>query len=100
MLPAGFEIENPLLYKNTSLYPWLPNNVVAHMAEARDDRFVASFNGAENMKSFAISYIVRASFQGEFVFPAPYIESMYRPQFFGNGTRGTIKIEPRSDVKE
>ena len=100
LLPAGFEIENPLLYKNTNLYPWLLNSIFPNMAEGRDDRFVASFNSTENMKTFTLSYMVRASFQGEFVFPAPYIESMYRPQFFGTSTRGKIRIEPRSEEKE
>lgn len=92
LLPAGFEIENPHLYKTPDLYPFLSDLLVPLMAEGRDDRFVASFKGDSHAKSFTLAYMVRASFQGSYAYPAPFVESMYRPEIHGLGIRGQIKV--------
>jgi uncharacterized protein YfaS (alpha-2-macroglobulin family) len=95
LLPAGFEIDNAHPYKNLDRYPFLSNVIAPLMAEGRDDRFVSSFKAEERMNQFTLAYVVRASFKGSFTFPAPYVESMYRPEFFGQGARGQMMVVPR-----
>lgn len=92
LLPAGFEIDNAHLYKNLNNYAWLSNIVTPLMAEGRDDRYVASFKTERSQKQFSLCYLVCASFKGAFIIPAPYIESMYRPEFFGQGQRERMSV--------
>ena len=92
LLPAGFEIDNAHLHKNLNNYPWLSNVVTPLMVEGRDDRYVASFKTERSQKQFTLCYLVRASFKGTFILPAPYVESMYRPEFFGSGQRENISV--------
>ncbi|MDP1724226.1 MAG: alpha-2-macroglobulin [Alphaproteobacteria bacterium] len=92
LLPTGFEIDNAHLHKNLNNYPWLSNVVTPLMVEGRDDRYVASFKTERSQKQFTLCYLVRASFKGTFILPAPYMESMYRPEFFGSGQRERISV--------
>ena len=57
---------------------------------ARDDRYVAALDLRGDDK-FQVQYIARAVTRGIYVLPAPYIESMYRPDRFARGE--VIKIE-------
>jgi len=102
MLPAGFEIETVLrpedgLFRNGKKgpYEWLGEIAEFDIAEARDDRFVASkrhqrwyrYDKGENA-----AYIVRAVTPGEFAMPGALIEDMYRAQDLARTAIGKIKI--------
>ena len=102
MLPAGFEIETVLqpkdgLYRNGKKgpYEWLGEIAEFDIAEARDDRFVASkrhqrwyrYDKGENA-----AYIVRAVTPGEFAMPGAMIEDMYRAQDMARTAIGKITI--------
>ena len=90
-LPAGFEIENPVLVSSgsTANLPWLTDTTWATHTEFRDDRFVASFT--ESTGKFA--YMVRAVAPGQYSHPGAYVEDMYRPEINARSSHGTIAVE-------
>ncbi len=93
LLPAGFEIEAVLSARGDKArgYAWLPGLTRTNVAEARDDRFVASFNVGSTYRSnrrrnepqpnpkYHVAYMVRAVTPGTYVVPAAVTEDMYRP---------------------
>ena len=93
LLPAGLEIENARLEGNRDLenLAWLDNLSPVDNVEQRDDQFAAalSFAGATGFK---IAYIVRAVTPGSYVYPAPYVEDMYRPYQFARGKAGFLEV--------
>jgi alpha-2-macroglobulin len=90
-LPAGFEIENPVLVSSGGLanIPWLSDTTWAGYTEFRDDRFVASFTNS----SAKLAYMVRAVAPGTYAHPGAYVEDMYRPGINGRTVTGTIVVE-------
>jgi uncharacterized protein YfaS (alpha-2-macroglobulin family) len=96
LLPAGFEIEDAKLTDEnaTRSFAWLGNLTTADRLEGRDDRFFTALTLHKNNPDFRLAYIVRAVSSGKFVYPAPYVESMYQPNFFAVGKVGTLGITP------
>ncbi len=87
LLPAGFEIETILRPEDGAIkngrsqgpYAWLGKIARLQVAEARDDRFVASL-ATNNSNHHRSAYIVRAVTPGTFTMPGVVIEDMYRPE--------------------
>jgi hypothetical protein len=101
-LPAGLEIENGKLTDGATLdgLPflkaggWIDGDVAPVHSEARDDRFVAAFEGGTDKKaSFGAAYIARAVSPGRYVHPAAVVEDMYRPDRFGRTAFGQVDIQ-------
>lgn len=96
LLPAGLEIEDAKLTDENAAhnFAWLGNLTKADRLEGRDDRFFAAITLNKNTPDFRLAYIVRAVSSGKFIYPAPYVESMYRPNFFAVGKMGTLGVTP------
>lgn len=96
LLPAGFEIEDSKLTPENTIdnFTWLSNITKADRIEGRDDRFFAALTLRKSDPNFTLAYIVRAVSLGKFIYPAPYVESMYRPNFFALGKVGTLDVTP------
>jgi uncharacterized protein YfaS (alpha-2-macroglobulin family) len=95
-LPAGLEIENPNLSEGVSTegLAFTKSDLAPVHMEARDDRYVASFDRMGSQKpEFSVAYVVRAVTPGSYVHPAPVVEDMYRPDRFGRGASGMIEIQ-------
>jgi uncharacterized protein YfaS (alpha-2-macroglobulin family) len=95
-LPAGIEIDNPDLFDggSTDGLSWLKRNIEPTHTEARDDRYVATFNrDGKDKATFTIAYIVRAVTPGRYVLPPASIEDMYRPDRFGRTGFGTLVVQ-------
>ena len=67
LLPAGFEIDNPVSVSSADLanFRWLAQTEAAHL-EFRDDRFVAAFNREKRRQHFTLAYVVRAVTPGTY----------------------------------
>lgn len=96
LLPAGFEIEAVLTNSDVGErgpYSFIPALSSPQIAEARDDRFVASittYPSREAVTRFA--YVVRAVTPGEFVMPGAVAEDMYAPDVFARTEAGRVVI--------
>jgi uncharacterized protein YfaS (alpha-2-macroglobulin family) len=120
LLPAGFEIEGivPRVKKDdntTPTYPFVTNPTRTRMKEARDDRFFATFtlgskefpdgykpwwyyswyNADDEIGTYAVAYIVRATTPGTFVLPAARVEDMYRAEIYARTATGKVVIAAR-----
>ena len=107
LLPAGFEIESVLTEETVKSFRFLPKLTPTRIAEARDDRFFASFNlGNRTYRSwwddegkfgniYHVAYIVRAITPGSFAHPAAHVSDMYAPRIFGRTAMGQVTIAPR-----
>ncbi len=106
LLPAGFEIESVITAQNdnASGYGWLPGLTKSNVAEARDDRFVASFNVGSRHRAtrrdqqpppkptYHVAYIVRAVTPGTYVIPATVAEDMYRPNAIARTSTSRLTV--------
>jgi uncharacterized protein YfaS (alpha-2-macroglobulin family) len=102
LLPAGLEIEMPLSGDDAKPYPFLGSLTPTVMRDARDDRYVASFNigwpPQYNFREkvaqpdFRLAYIARAVTPGRFVLPAATAEDMYAPSVHARTSMGKIAI--------
>lgn len=104
LLPAGLEIETVLRpedgagsqsYDGTTRngpFGWVGSISYANVAEARDDRFVAS---SDLRGSYRYAYIARAVSPGRYTLPAAQVEDMYRPGVMARTSTGSITIAPR-----
>ena len=107
LLPAGFEIEGAVQRNDdgSTIYPFLPVQAAANVVEARDDRFITTFDigssyqptdpkeAAKQPKpTFHFAYIVRATVPGSFVVPAAVVEDMYGPDIRARTNMGTMTI--------
>jgi hypothetical protein len=95
-LPAGLEIDNPDLFDggSTDALSFLKRDVEPTHTEARDDRYVATFNrDGKDKATFSIGYVVRAVTPGRYVLPPASIEDMYRPDRFGRTGFGTLVVQ-------
>ena len=108
LLPAGFEIEAVLTDDTVKSFPFLAKLSDTRIAEARDDRFFASFNlGRRSYRSwyddaadsftnaFHVAYIVRAVTPGSFALPAVNVSDMYAPRVYARSGMGSVAIAPR-----
>jgi len=107
LLPSGFEIEGVVQRKEdgSTIYPFLPVLAVSNVAEARDDRFVATFDigssyqptdpkeiAKQRRPTFHFAYIVRATVPGSYVVPAAVVEDMYAPDVRARTGMGQMTI--------
>lgn len=104
LLPAGLEIETVLRPEDgaggtnwdgttrNGPFAWVGSITYANVAEARDDRFVAS---SDLRGSYRYAYIARAVSPGRYTLPAAQIEDMYRPGVMARTSTGSITIAPR-----
>ena len=107
LLPAGFEIEGVVQRKDDggTIYPFLPVLAQANIAEARDDRFVATFDIGSNYQpstpeerakqvrpTFHFAYIVRATVPGSYTVPAAVVEDMYAPDITARTNMGSMTV--------
>ena len=94
-LPAGIEIENSDLFDGGSVdeLSFLKREVEPSHTEARDDRFIATFDRAgDKNATFTVAYIARAVTPGRYVMPPATIEDMYRPERFGRTASGALEV--------
>ena len=93
LLPAGLEIENARLEGNRDMenLAWLDALSPTDNVEQRDDQFAAALSFAGNV-GFKVAYVVRAVTPGSYVYPAPYVEDMYRPYQFARGKAGQLDV--------
>ncbi|WP_171022100.1 alpha-2-macroglobulin family protein [Cohaesibacter sp. CAU 1516] len=94
LLPAGLEIENPHLLKNSDLkdFSWLPKTNVAHL-EFRDDRLLAAINHDRGAtRTYTLAYQVRAVTPGSYMHPAAVVEDMYRPDRSARTASGFMRV--------
>ncbi len=94
-LPAGIEIDNPDLFDGGSVdeLSFLKRDVEPTHSEARDDRFIATFDrSGDDRASFSVAYIARAVTPGRYVMPPVTIEDMYRPARFGRSATATLEV--------
>ena len=73
-------------------FAWIGELTYTHVAEARDDRFVAS---ADLRGQFRYAYIARAVTPGRYTMPAAQVEDMYRPGVMARTSTSAIRIAPR-----
>jgi hypothetical protein len=107
LLPAGFEIEGAVQRNDdgSTIYPFLPVQAAANIVEARDDRFITTFDigssyqptdpkeAAKQPKpTFHFAYIVRATIPGSYVVPAAVVEDMYGPDIRARTNMGAMTI--------
>ena len=99
LLPAGFEIETILRPEDgknsedlsTGPFEWVGEISPLEIAEARDDRLVASLK-TDSRNTYRIAYVVRAVTAGDFAIPGVVIEDMYRPGDIAITQAGRVKI--------
>jgi uncharacterized protein YfaS (alpha-2-macroglobulin family) len=107
LLPAGLEIETTVSGEEGKVYPWLGMLTAPSIAEARDDRYVASFEigsrfrpppdpkkpaQREPQPTFKLAYVARAVGLGNFAMPAGVVEDMYAPQVKARTSLGTMSV--------
>ncbi|MFM9863964.1 MAG: alpha-2-macroglobulin family protein [Micropepsaceae bacterium] len=107
LLPAGFEIEGVVQRKDdgSTIYPFLPVLASSNISEARDDRFVTTFDIGSNYQpstpeerakqtrpTFHFAYIVRATVPGSYTVPAAVVEDMYAPDIVARTNMGTMSV--------
>ncbi len=107
LLPAGFEIEGAVQRKDdgSTIYPFLPVLAAANITEARDDRFVVTFDIGSNYQptdpkeiakqrrpTFHFAYIVRATVPGAYTVPAALVEDMYAPSVQARTNMGQMTV--------
>jgi uncharacterized protein YfaS (alpha-2-macroglobulin family) len=93
-LPAGFEIETVLRPGDGAPdgpYADLGTFGEPDIAEARDDRFVASAV-LQGRDPLTVAYIVRAVTPGRFTLPGAFAEDMYREGVFARSASGEVVI--------
>jgi hypothetical protein len=107
LLPAGFEIEGAVQRNDdgSTIYPFLPVQAASNIVEARDDRFITTFDIGSSYQptdpkeaakvqkpTFHFAYIVRATIPGSYVVPAAVVEDMYGPDVRARTSMGTMNI--------
>lgn len=107
LLPAGLEIESVMNDDTIKSFSFLSALTPTRIAEARDDRFFASFNlgtqpyanwwdsDVKNGYAFHVAYIARAVTPGSFALPAAQVSDMYAPRVYGRTAMDRITIAPR-----
>lgn len=96
LLPAGFEMENPVLETSNQM-PWLrdrKNWLIHH--DARDDRMILFPHPLTGMAGAPQTwhYAVRAVTPGRYVVPPLRAEAMYDPSIRSTHGKGEIEVMP------
>lgn len=105
LLPAGLEIEQPLVGEDAKAYAFLGGLTDTSRQTARDDRYIAAFDIGERYRpanrktpeptpTFRIAYIARAVSVGRFALPAAHAEDMYAPAIRARTSVGQLNINP------
>jgi len=96
-LPAGLEIENPMLsgMDGSDALKWLGTKSATIHSAYRDDRFEVALSMEDN-NSFVAAYIARAVTLGNFTLPPAKIEDMYQPRYRAFSPFASTKIVIRS----
>ena len=105
LLPAGLEIEQPLVGNDAKAYPFLGGLTDTSRQTARDDRYIAAFDIGERYRpanrktpeptpTFRIAYIARAVSVGRFALPAAHAEDMYAPAIRARTSVGQLNVNP------
>lgn len=103
LLPAGLEIEQPLVGSDAKAYPFLGGLTDTSRQTARDDRYIAAFDIGERYRpanrktpeptpTFRIAYIARAVSVGRFALPAAHAEDMYAPAIRARTSVGQLNV--------
>ncbi len=109
-LPAGLEIEAPVLKDDT--YPFIGELTPLRAHEERDDRYLAVFDLGSDARdrwheldddkpnaleagAFRVAYVVRAVTPGHFVRPETVVQDMYRPDVTARTASGQIDVAAR-----
>jgi uncharacterized protein YfaS (alpha-2-macroglobulin family) len=87
LLPAGFEIERPLLDNYNPAFSWLKDRTHFEYVDPRDDRFVVAFEteylpemqNNDQRQHFHYAYLVRAVTPGIYTVAPAEVEAMYTP---------------------
>ena len=98
LLPAGFEIEAVLRPEDagpSGAYSFLGELAAPDIAEARDDRFVASLDLYDQQR-VTLAYMVRVVTPGMFTMPGVVAEHMYKPETFARTGSQTIQVSKRN----
>jgi alpha-2-macroglobulin len=98
-------------HKSAPPYSFLGALTNPHVAEARDDQFVAAFqlgkgdphqtnrhfarNPGLSDDAFHLAYVVRVVTPGTFTLPEAVVEDMYRPSMMARTESGQTIAEPR-----
>ncbi len=97
-LPAGFDIENPALLKDSDLkaFSWLPSSYSPVFTAFRDDRFVAAYtleNASRKVSAqMTMAYVMRAVTPGVYTHAGARVEDMYRPGRFARTSGAKVEI--------
>lgn len=104
LLPAGFEIEAVLTPEDGArkdgikgAYAYVGDISEFNIAEARDDRFVASVN-SDGKETYIAAYLIRAVTSGDYVFPGVVVEDMYRPAELALTEASRVRITDRPNL--
>lgn len=113
VLPAGLELENPNLNNNSIDLQSIPqfaellknesiNDV--KFQEYLNDRYIAAVNihkipPESKRYNLRLAYLARAATIGEYFVPAPFVQSMYKPDWFGIGNSLDLMLiqQPKQD---
>ena len=98
LLPAGFEIEAVLRPEDagpSGAYSFLGELAAPNIAEARDDRFIASLDLYDQQR-VTLAYMVRVVTPGMFTMPGVVAEHMYKPETFARTGSQTIQVSKRN----
>jgi alpha-2-macroglobulin len=98
LLPAGFEIEAVLRPEDagpSGAYSFLGELAAPDIAEARDDRFIASLDLYDQQR-VTLAYMVRVVTPGMFTMPGVVAEHMYKPETFARTGSQTIQVSKRN----
>ena len=106
LLPAGFEIERivaPSDAGDSGPFAFLGELNEVDLAEARDDRFVASWRtesgrGYLYQRKRRVAYLVRAVTEGDFAFPGAHLEDMYRPSRMASTDGGRLVVHAGGEL--
>lgn len=91
LLPAGWEIQAVLTPETSGPYSYVGDLSYPDIAEARDDRFLASMTVRDGDRA-QFAYVVRAVTPGDFALPGVVAEDMYRADVFGRSGAGRVQI--------
>lgn len=92
MLPAGLEIENPRLQRDTHL-TWTETDILSpDYMDIRDDRMIL-FATFRNTRQHHFYYAVRAVTVGEFTLPPITAECMYDPSVSSVSGAGSVTVK-------
>ena len=94
-LPAGFEIDNPNLLRSGDVgaLDWLTLQWGVEATEARSDRFLAAVDW-RSTEPLRLAYVVRAVTPGDYHYPAPLVEDLFRPVNRAVGETGRLVVRP------